>query len=352
MGVFFILNAAIRAYIWPELLSAGVIGIFKDRNPFIVPVLFLVALALKFAFISHPLPAEAPTSGGILDAVLYRVWWKNLNPGFLAVLTITILILSSLYFNHLLTERKMYHRSNFLPALCLVLLTSLFAGTQRMQAGILMLPVTILLFRQMMLLYNNAKPRTIVVNIGLIAGTGTLLYHPYWWMLPWCFWALAQMRPFRLNEWVLMLLSFGVPAYVVLSYEYLTDQWNPSAHWPEWNPLTVLPAWNNWWITLVIIITLWLLQGFSQWQAANKRMLIQTRKNWYLLLMMGIFVLPSLFFPKGNLYEGLTLLLLPASALAAYTFSTSNRNGLQLFFFWFLVIAAGFFSWAVLNQKM
>lgn len=352
LGVFFNFSPAGRAYFCPQLLLAGVIGIFKDRNPFIVPVLFLLALALKFAFISHPLPAEEPSSGGILDGLLYHVWWKSLKPGFLSVLSILIILLSSLYFNFLLTERKMYHRSNFLAAVCFILLTSLFAGTQRMQAGILMLPVTILLFRQMLLLYNNSKPRTIVVNIGLIAGTGTLLYHPYWWMLPWCFWALAQMRPFRLNEWVLLLLSFALPAYVVLSYEYLTDQWNPSAHWPKWNPLTMLPGWNPWWICVTVLVSGWLLQGFSQWQLANKRMLIQTRKNWYLLLMMGLFVLPSLFFPKGNLYEGLTLLLLPASALAAYTFSTSNRKGLQVFFFWFLLVAAVIFSWAVLNQKM
>jgi hypothetical protein len=330
----------------------GVIGIFKERNPFVVPVLFLLALALKFAFISNPLPAEPPTSGGLLDQLLYHSWWKILHPGFLAIISITIILLSSLYFNYLLSEKRMYQRNYLVAAVCFVILTSLFAGTQRMQAGIIMLPVTILLFRQMMMLYNNAHPRTIVVNIGLIAGTGTLLYHPYWWMLPWCFWSLGQMRPFKLNEWALMLLSFGLPAYVVLSYEYLTDQWNPAAHWPKWNPLTAPPAWNPWWVSLSIIFLMWMISGFSQWQNANKRMLIQTRKNWYLLLMMGVFIFPSLFFPAGNFYEGLTLLLLPASALGAYSFSNQTRMGPQQIFFWFLLIAAAVFSWAVLNQKM
>lgn len=334
------------------IIFLGVIGIFKERNPFLVPVLFLLALALKFAFISHPLPAEPPTSGGLLDQLLYQSWWQKLKPGFLAIITITIIVISGLYLNYLLSERRMYQRNHLITAVCFVVLTSLFAGTQRLHAGIIMLPVTILLFRQMMLLYNNAHPRTIVVNIGLLAGTGTLLYHPYWWMLPWCFWALGQMRPFKLNEWVLMVLSFALPAYVVLSYEYLTDQWNPSAHWPIWNPLKAMPAWNPWWVSLSILFILWMVSGFSLWQNANKRMLIQTRKNWYLLLMMGIFVFPTLFFPSGNFYEGITLLLIPASALGAYSFSNQNRTGPQQIFFWFLLVAAGFFSWAVLNQKM
>jgi Family of unknown function (DUF6427) len=330
----------------------GVIGIFKERNPFIVPVLFILALALKFAFISHPLPPEPPTSGGLLDQLLYNSWWKKLKPGFLALISVSVILLSSIYFNYLLSERRMYQRTHLLTAVCFVVLTSLFAGTQRMHAGIIMLPVTIMLFRQMMMLYNNARPRSIVVNIGLIAGTGTLLYHPYWWMMPWCFWALAQMRPFKLNEWVLMLLSFVLPAYVVLSYEYLTDQWNPSAHWPGWNKVTPITTLNPWWASLGIIFLIWMISGFSQWQNANKRMLIQTRKNWYLLLMMGFFVLPGLFFPSGNFYEAIILLLLPASALGAYSFSNQSRLGPQQIFFWFLLIAAGLFSWAVLNQKM
>lgn len=317
-----------------------------------MPVLFIIAFALKFIFISNPLPAENPSSGGLLDYYLYSVWWKNINPGLLSALSILILVLSGLYFNYLLNERRMFQRSHLLTALSFVLFTSLFAGVQRMQAGVIMLPFTILLYRQMLKLYNSPNPRTTVLNIGLLAGTGTLLYHPYWWMLPCCFLALGQMRPFRLNEWVLLLLGYIVPAYIILSYEYLTDQWNPKLHWPVWNPMKDWPALNPWWIGAIILSLLWVLPGFAQWQDANRRMLIQTRKNWYLLLLLGVFLIPSLFFPIGNVYEGLTLLLLPASALGGYTFLGDNKRGLKTFFFWVLAGACVLFGWAILQQKM
>jgi hypothetical protein len=317
-----------------------------------VPVLFLIAMALKFAFISNPLPSGGPSSGGILENWIYNGWWKVISPGMLAILAITVILFSGLYLNYLLNNKRMFPKTHLLTALSFTIFTSIFPGVQYMHAGIVMLPVIILLFRYLLLLYQTPHPRTTVVNIGLIAGAGTLLYHPFWWMLPCCYWGLALMRPFKLNEWVLLLVGFAVPAYILLSYEYLTNQWNPIAHWPVWNPIKDWPAFNPYWAAAIILSSLWLISGFTQWQISNRRMLIQTRKNWYLLLLLGIFTIPSLFFPKGNLFEGLTLLLLPASALASNAFLNDTRGKLKTLFFWILLISAAIFSWATLSNKM
>jgi hypothetical protein len=139
---------------------------------------------------------------------------------------------------------------------------------------------------------------------------------------------------------------------MLLSYEYLTDQWNPEAHWPVWNPIQEWPAINPWWVVVSTLSFGWVLSGFAQWQVSNRRMLIQTRKNWYLLLLMGTFILPSIFFPKGNVYEGITLLLLPASAFGAYAFLGDAKRGFKILFFWLLIAACAVIAYAVLNQKM
>ncbi len=352
MGIVY--NVDWRKYIGGLLLatiSIFVISLFKDRNPFMVPVLLLVAFGLKFAFISNPLPAENPTSGGILDTVLYKSLWVKLHPVTMGLFTQVIIIISGLYLNFLLNSRRMFQKINLLPALSFILFTSLFAGIQRLHSGIVMLPVTILLLHQVLLLYHTSHPRTTVVNIGLIAGFGTLLYHPYWWMLPFCIIGLAQMRPFRFNEWILLIISFLIPAYIILSYEYLTNQWNPSRHWPVWNPLRQLPAFDTWWAAAIGISLIWILSGISQWLSINNRALIQTRKNWYLTVILGIFILPTLFYPQGNLYEGLTLLLVPASALGSFTFLGQSRPQLRVFFFWMVLISAAIFSWAVSSGR-
>ena len=317
-----------------------------------VPVLFLVAIGLKFAFITDPLSPEKPTSGGILDAYLQQSLWNKIHPSALGLLTVIILIFSALYFNYLLNSRKMFSRSNLLAALSYILFTSIFAGLQRLHPGIIMLPLTILLYRLILSLYHTQQPKTVVVNIGLLVGTGTLLYHPYWWMLPFCVIGLAQMRPFRLNEWALLFLSFLVPAYILLAYEYLTNQWNPAAHWPVWNPINNWPPVDPWWVAAIVLSVIWVIAGLGQWQSSNRRALIQTRKNWYMLIIMGLFIFPSLFYPKGNVYEGLTLLLLPASAFGTFALSGESRRKLKVFFFWLLTIAGAVFSWAVIHGKM
>jgi hypothetical protein len=327
-----------------------VTGLFQERNPFLIPVLFIFSLVLKFGFISHPLAAGAATSGGLLDGWVYGIWWKQLNPSFLAALSFLVLFFTGLFFNYLLLEKRMFHRSHLLTALSFVILSSLFAGVQRMQAGVVMLPLTLLLYNQTLKLYNTSSPKSIVTNIGLLAGTGVLLYHPYWWMLPFCLLALGIMRPFKLNEWVLLVLSFMIPAYCVLSYEFLTDQWNPLRHWPVWNPIRNLPDFNTWWTIAIAVAFIWLLDGFVKWQKNNQRMLIQNRKNWTLLLLLGIFILPSLFFPSGNVEEGMTLLLLPMSAFASNSFLGGQKKWFHHLFFWILVATAGVVSWAFLNN--
>ncbi len=318
-----------------------------------VPVLFLIALALKFSFISSPLLPMPPSSGGLLEKWIYFGWWKVLNPTLLAIFTILIIFLSGLYLNFLLNNKRMFPKNHLLTALTFVIFTSIFPGLQHMHPGIIMMPVLLLLFHYLSMLYNTAHPRTTVVNIGLIVGTGTLLYHPFWWMLPCCFWGLALMRTFKLNEWVLLLVSFTVPGYIVLAYEYLTNQWNPMAHWPVWNPQTQWPSFlNEYWVAAILLALIWVISGFSQWQVASRRMLIQTRKNWYVLILFGIFTLPILFFPKDNLYEGLSLLLLPVSAIASNAFLGDSKSSVKTIFFWLLMIAAALFSWATLNNKM
>lgn len=314
--------------------------------------MFLLALGLKWAFISQPLAPQNPVSGGLLDAFIYQTLWKNLHPYTLGALAVLIIVLSGLYFNYLLNSRKMFQRNQVLAAVGFTIITSIFAGVQRLQPGIIMLPFTILIFRYILILYHTALPRTTVVNIGLLAGLGTLLYHPFWWMLPCCLIGLTIMRPFRLNESVLLCISFLIPAYLLLSYEYLTNQWNPMVHWPFRTPIKRFPQFNGWWAAATAISLGWIIAGIGQWLAVNRRALIQTRKSWYMLIIMGIFTIPTLFYPLGNLYEGLTILLLPASALGSHAFLTESHKTLSAFFFWILLGAAVVFSWAILNQKM
>ena len=275
------------------------------------------------------LPAENAQqkagAGGLLDHFIYHKLYNNLHPVFLELLSIGFILGTAVYLNYLVTMARMFQRPQFLTALSVVLFIFIFPGASSFQAGVVMMPFTVFLYQQLTRLYNAPHPRTVVVNAGLITGTGILLYHPYWWMVPVCMLALVQLRPFRLHEWVLLLVSIATPAYILLSFEFLTNQWNPKAHWPVWNPMKAIPTIAYEWVVLFSAALLWSVAGLLRWQHEVQRMLIQGRKNWYLLLTLGAFTIPSLFFPRDNMAEGLTLSAIAAAPFAAHAFTGQKK---------------------------
>lgn len=322
------------------------IGLFRRSGPVTVPVLVMLSLLLFFNQFYAPVSETVATAGGMLDNFLYKSVHPRLSSQFLNIITLVILVLSALFANYVLVSRRMYSNNHMLAALCMVLFTGLFPAAFFLHAGIVLLPITIWLYTYMLRLYNTPTARSTIINMGLLSGTATLLYHPYWWMLLVCFFALGQMRPFKVKEWVLLLFSFFTPVYFVLAYDFLSDQWQPSRHWPVWNPIKELPGLNTWVLVASAIAIVWCFYGLGRWQTANRRMLIQVRKSWYILLFMGILILPSMVFPRNNVSESLIQLSFPMGAIAAHAFAGAQKSWLQTLLFWLLVIAAGVMGWA------
>jgi hypothetical protein len=323
----------------------SVIGYFKERNSFQVPALLFVTFGLKLVFIYHPHYDSLSQPGGLLSHWLATSILTRLNPTFTAALAIIIIFLSSLFANYLLASCRMFSRNNLLVALSMILFTSLFPSSNQLSAATLLLPLLIVLFRQITRLYNSQKVRPVIINIGMLMGMGYLLYHPFIWLLPCCFLGLAGMRAFRITEWLLLILGFLTPAYFLFSYEFFTDQWNPAQHLISWRLYTHFPKGNPYWWASLCVGALWIIAGASGWQQQIRRMLIQSRKNWYQLIFIGIFIIPMGVLPAGNLSEALTLLSFPAGSLACNAF-TGERSIPYYILFWLIVITAITASWA------
>jgi hypothetical protein len=325
-----------------------VIAYFKERNSFQVPALLFVTMALKLVFIYHPHFDTSSEPGGLLPAWLNGSVLPRLNPVFAATLSQLVLFLSALFANYLLSSSRMFGRNNLLVALSMLLFTSLFPTSNQLSSTIFLLPLVILLFRQVTKLYNRAKARPVIINIGMIAGVGYLLYHPFIWLLPCCFIGLAGMRPFKLTEWLLLLLGFLTPAYFLLSYEFFTDQWHPYRHLISWSYYTHLPKISLYLWLGAGLVFIWLMAAIPVWQRHMRRMLIQSRKNWYQLIFLGLFILPMAFFPTGNTSEALTLLSFPAASIASNAF-TGEKTFLSVLLFWLLVVAIIISGWAYIQ---
>lgn len=289
--------------------------------------------------------------GGILSVWLSHTLNGGLLPGFAAFLATAIIFFSAFYANYVLATSKMTGRGNLLVALSIILFTSLFPACNQLSAAVIILPLLIFQFQQITKLYGLEKARPVILNIGLIAGTGYLLYHPYAWYLPCCFLGLAGLRAFKITEWLLLLFGMITPMYFILSYEYISDQWQPLRHLPHWPLLHAMGSGNIFWYLAIGIATIWLFIGLAGWQNQMRRMLIQSRKNWYQLLWVGFFTMPPLFIPGGNMSETLALMAFPVGALASNAFEQKERGLLTVILFWTILIVVTAAGWAWANHK-
>jgi len=190
-------------------------------------------------------------------------------------------------------------------------------------------------------LYNNPTPKVLLFNTGLIAGSSVICYHPTAILIVVILFALVIVRPFRIAEWIVLLMGVVTPLYILLSILFLTDQWSlvngflPKIH-------LGLPKFqfkDFWLVFTVATIVISLLAGLFYYNNASNRMVIQIRKNWSVLLVMLLLMLPIPFiFTKTAMYA-VEMLVIPLSAFIANAYLYPKRLLFPNLLF-FLAVAA------------
>jgi Family of unknown function (DUF6427) len=305
-----------------------VIGFFRQKNPGNVFLLLIYALVLKFSIFLHPvLPVLYKE-----DNYLYRFILLTLNSLFnntailYSILTFLLLFAQATLFNRICNYHKLFPKSNYLPGMSYLLVTSLLQDWNHFSAPLLINFIMIWSWYRMIELYNNTRPVTAIFNIGLLTGLATLLYVPATAFLLLVIFALIIMRPFRIQEWLVGFLGFTSPYYFLLLVLYFTSQLNwknvlPHIHFA----LPSMPS--SIWITLGIMLLIipFVIGGYFVQNNLNK-MLIQVRKSWSLLLVFLIVAVVVILINKANSYENWIVTAVPFAAFhsSAYFYSSNK----------------------------
>ena len=134
-------------------------------------------------------------------------------------------------------------------------------------------------------MYNHPKAKGIVFNTGLAIGISSFIFFPSITFIVWVLVALMIMRPFRINEWLLCLLGLTSPYYFYGIYLFLTGSWAPEKILPY---LTIhMPSLQQsiWLAVSALLLMVPFLTGGYFIQDNLRRMLIQIRKGWSLVLV-------------------------------------------------------------------
>lgn len=312
------------------------IAIFKQKSPVNVAVLFIFGLLLKMPLFLHPKSIIARP----IDGRLYQ-WFVSLLPtGHLiiySVIAFVLLYVQALMVNYMVNEYRMIAKATYLPAMAYILMTSLLPEWNYLSSPMLANTFIIWMFIYLFRLYNSANARPQVYNIGLLAGITSYIYFPAAAFAICILLGLMILKPFRINEIILFFLGALTPYYFHAVYLFLFSQLNFANFFPQIS--FIVPHIKNS-IELagsILLLTVPFLIGGYYVQVHLRRMLIQTRKNWSVLLLYLLLAFFVPFINSDQSFHTWILVTVPFAAFHACAYFYPVRRWFPLILFFITI---------------
>jgi hypothetical protein len=321
---------------------------FRANNPFNTVLLFAYAFLLKFSWLRHPKAPEVKWMDGWFGQLLKPKADHLLvsSPIIYSSIVYLLIVTQALMINRVVNQQRMMPKANYMPAMCYILITSLFPEWNVLSGVLIAQTFLLWAWSKMNRLYNTSQPKTILFNIGLLTGLVSILYFPataYGLLL---LIAIAINRPFHPREWLVALLGVVTPYYFLISLLYLNDHFQ-LFYIPYLSPGIPVFHFNSWQWTAIIILLLALVTGFYYAHSQLSKQVVQVRKSWYTFFaFLIISVVISLLF-SGNLWQYYLLAAVPLSVYTGAAFFYPRKRWFPIVLHWLLfafVISFSYFN--------
>lgn len=296
---------------------------FRSGNPLTVLLLLLYTLLVKFFYLLHPSPFMADGSEGLLYNLLVK-WIQLLlgnSPILFTFLAVLLQWLQALLLTRITNRHRLFAKPTYLPAMCYLLFTSFLQGWNVFSPALLVNLIMLWVFSSITELYTRTSARDVVFNIGFALGVCGLFYFPAIIFCLLLLISLLIMRAFRLAEWIIALLGLICPMYLLGTYLFLTDQsaliWKIPGIGLNIPVITDYKVWGALIASLFFFILGWLLL-----QRTIKKMLIQVRKIWAVMIVYTFVAMIVPFFSIHFSPDYWVLAVLPISLFAGNVYWT------------------------------
>jgi hypothetical protein len=313
-----------------------VTGIFKTKNPANIFLLLLFGVLLKLPLFRNA-GFEQPQPG---DGLLYKGLIDFLKPATASIpklfsfLAFALLFVQALMLNRVMNSQRMTGRPTYLPAMAYLMVTSLLPVWNKFSAPLLVNTIFIFILSVLFGTYNNDKAKGSIFNTGLAAGIASFIFFPSLVFFAWMLLALMIIRPFKLNELALCIAGLATPFYFYAAYMFITGSKNWDALFPGFSLSLPFAEQSAWIAGSTFLIVVPFLAGAYFVQNNLRKMLIQVRKGWSLLLL---YILISFFIPftgRSLSYENWIITLVPFAAFHACAYLYSTYPIIPLALFW------------------
>ena len=324
--------------------------LFRDKAVTNIFFLLVLVLAVHLHFFITPASVVALQDEGLIGIFLLK-FIRPLNASILFFLYITIVLLQAIRLNTALNNFRMFQQQHYTVAMSYILFSGFFVQWTNITPALVANSLITWIFLKLANLNNHPSPKTLLFNTGLLSGITILCYHPTISLVGITFFALAIVRPFRIAEWSVLLMGLILPFYFLGSYLYLTDSFrlignylpNIDFHLPLQQANVVL------WVGIGILV-ISVIAGIYYNQINSNRMVIQIRKNWGVMLVLLLLMLPIPFIFKNATMESAALSLIPLSAFAANMYSYPKRLLFPNLIFWLSTAFLVYNNWLLVKK--
>lgn len=312
------------------------IGIFKQKNPANLFVLLVFGVLIKLPMFLHPyIPVTKPADGALFISLLkFLEPTGKSSPVIYPLLTFGFLYLQAVVLTRFVNSQRMVNRSTYLSGMSYLLITSLLPDWNYFSAPLLINSILLFVLTSLFKIYNQSSAKGTIFNIGVALGIAGFLFISSLTFIIWVLLALAVMRPFRLNEWLLCLLGITTPFYFYGLYIFITDEWSWKALMPHISIGIPAIKQSAWLAGSVFLLMIPFLTGGYYVQDNLRRMLINVRKGWSLLLLYLLVSLLLPFVNNSDTFENWVMAMIPMAAFHTCTYLYSTLRIYPNLLFW------------------
>jgi hypothetical protein len=232
-----------------------------------------------------------------------------------SIIAFVLLYSQALMLNYLLNEFRLMPRQNYLPAMAFMMITSLLPEWNYLSAPMLANSFVLIMITLLFKLYNASNAKAQVFNIGLLAGISSYIYLPTAAFVITVLLGLMILKPFRFNEIVLFLFGFLTPYYFHAIYLFLASKMSFENFIPHYSIVVPSIKSSIWLAASTLLLAIPFLIGGYYVQVHLRKMLIQVRKNWSIVLL---YLLLAFFIPFINGDQSFYTWILIAAPFAAF----------------------------------
>ena len=311
-------------------------GVFKQKSPANIFLLLLMGVLIKLPMFRHPHPVHTGPEDGILYTFLIKAIrpLASGQPVVFPLLAFGLIFLQSIMLTRFINGQRMMNKPTYLPGMAYMIITSLLPEWNYFSAPLLVNTILLFVLSGLFKTYNQPDSRGAIYNIGLALGLASFIFFPALSFTIWILLALVVMRPFRLNEWLLCLVGITTPYYFYAVYLFIDDKWSWHNLFPAFSVSLPVVKQSVWLAGSLFLLTIPFLAGGYYVQDSLRKMLIQVRKGWSLLLL---YLLGAVFVPFVNNsagFENWVMAAIPFAAFHACTYFYSSLRIIPLLLFW------------------